>query len=299
MLKRFKAYCRDLTESYLQEQSPAFVTLMEWALCSEQKAFAYLRVLTWPPFRLQFYCNGHNLLARRLDKKKINYEKIDNVFVQIDDLDKAQKFADGINVKRIWEMKDAPLKTSIYSTPMLVELMKASNRRYLEFISAIDDPSGGIKDLNKISRSVKDGGRSCRGFNLFDGNDLELFGAIIRGEFNISGLSNRCLHKVFKDKKGQQVSRLLKRLRKHGLIKKIANTYKYYLTALGCRVTATVLKLREMYIISSLRGMVVRWFIFYDHLETNFICKRLIFTRYESVTFEQNRFYKEYILIRS
>jgi len=136
--------------------------------------------------------------------------------------------------------------------------MKASNRRYIEFISAIDDPSSGSKDLNRISKSVKDSQRSYRGFNLFDGNDLELFGAIIRGEFNISGFSNRCLRKIIKDKKGHQVSRLLKRLRKHGLIKKIANTYKYYLTALGRRVTATALKLREMYIIPSLRGMVVR-----------------------------------------
>ncbi|MCE5340905.1 MAG: hypothetical protein LLF92_07235 [Planctomycetaceae bacterium] len=77
-------------------------------------------------------------------------------------------------------MKEAPLKKSIYSMPLLVELMKASNRRYLEFISAIDDPSGGIKDLNKISGSVKDGRRSYRGFNLFDDNDLELFSAVIR-----------------------------------------------------------------------------------------------------------------------
>ena len=59
--------------------------------------------------------------------------------------------------------------------PMLVELMKASNRRYIEFISVIDDPSGGIKDMNKISRSVKENDRSYRGFNLFDGNDLELW----------------------------------------------------------------------------------------------------------------------------
>ena len=353
----------------------------------------YLRVPTWAPFRMQFYCNGHNLLVSALNKKKIVFQLLDNVFVQIEDFDKAQKIADDINVKSLhrrldnivrqycpivlhfvnkyhwsfmqveyatdiifkkkndlksiydeivrtaihsvkpeniatflgrklhggyqdemgnnfntriegtcikhrmgkvavkmydkfgivlrvetvandvsffkhhrrvehrdgtWEMKNAPLKKSIYSMPLLVELMKASNRRYIEFISAIDDPSGGIKDLNKISRSVKDGDRSCRGFNLFDGDDLELFSTIIRGEFNISGFSNKALRKIIKDKKGHQVSRLLKRLRKHGLIKKIANTYKYYLTALGRRVTATALKLREMYIIPSLRGMLVR-----------------------------------------
>ena len=103
----------------------------------------------------------------------------------------------------------------------------------------------------------------------------ELFRAIIRGEFNISGFQNRNLRRYFSGKSAHQVSRLLKRLQKHGLIKKIANTYKYYLTTLGRKVTATTLKLREMYIIPSLRGVIVRWTIFHDHFAHNFIYKRL------------------------
>ena len=47
------------------------------------------------------------------------------------------------------EMKDAPLKKSIYSLPLLRELMEAANRRYLEFVSAIEDPTVGIKNLEK------------------------------------------------------------------------------------------------------------------------------------------------------
>jgi hypothetical protein len=31
----------------------------------------YLRVPTWAPFRLQFYCNGHSVLARQLQRKGI------------------------------------------------------------------------------------------------------------------------------------------------------------------------------------------------------------------------------------
>jgi hypothetical protein len=50
-----------------------------------------------------------------------------------------------------WEMKDAPLKKSIYSLPLLRELMEAANRRYLEFVSAIEDPTVGIKNLEKLS----------------------------------------------------------------------------------------------------------------------------------------------------
>ncbi len=75
-----------------------FITV-ELGLC-------YLRVPTWAPFRLQFYCNGHNLLASRLSKKKIDFQMLDNVFVQIDDFNKAQSFADDIKVKRIHRQLD-------------------------------------------------------------------------------------------------------------------------------------------------------------------------------------------------
>jgi hypothetical protein len=44
----------------------------------------------------------------------------------------------------------------------------------------------------------------------------------------------------------------MKRLRVHGLIKKIGRTYKYYLTTLGKQVTALGLKLKELYIIPAL-----------------------------------------------
>jgi hypothetical protein len=151
-----------------------------------------------------------------------------------------------------WEMKDASLKKSIYSLPVLRELMEAANRRYLEFISAIEDPTVGIRNLEKLSEPTSDGQRTYRGFNLFQGEDLKLFEDIVRGEFNIRGFQNRSLRTVMAGKSGNQISRMFKRLRMHGLIKKVRNTYKYYLTHLGQRVVNTALKLRTMFIIPSL-----------------------------------------------
>ena len=37
----------------------------------------YLRVPTWAPFRLQFYCNGHSWLARKLTAEGIGYTMAD------------------------------------------------------------------------------------------------------------------------------------------------------------------------------------------------------------------------------
>lgn len=155
-----------------------------------------------------------------------------------------------------WSMKTAPLKKSIYSLPVLADLMWAANRRYLQFISAIDDPTSALRDLEKISKPTRDSKRTYRGFNLFCGDDLDLFMAVIRGEFTISGFQNRHVRSHLSNKTTHQISRMLKRLRKHGLIRKIRNTYKYYLTPLGRKAVATALKLREMFIIPSLRSVV-------------------------------------------
>jgi hypothetical protein len=150
------------------------------------------------------------------------------------------------------EMKVAPLKKTIYSLPILCELMVAANQRYLEFVSAIEDPTVGIQNLAKISKPVEDGQRTYRGFNLFHGEDQALFEAIVRGEFTLRGFQNRLLRLVLVDKSGSQISRMLKRLRMHGLIKKVHGTYKYYLTRLGRKVVTTALKLKTMFIIPSL-----------------------------------------------
>jgi len=131
-------------------------------------------------------------------------------------------------------------------------LMAAANQRYLEFVSAIEDPTVGIKNLDKISQPVEDGQRTYRGFNLFFGEDQTLFEAIVRGEFTIQGFQNRLLRRILNDKSGPQISRMLKRLRMHGLIKKIHGSYRYYLTRLGKRVITTALKLKTMFIIPSL-----------------------------------------------
>jgi hypothetical protein len=53
------------------------------------------------------------------------------------------------------------------------------------------------------------------------------------------------LQRVLTGKKGGHIRRVLKRLRLHGLSKKIGHTDKYHVTALGQRALSTALKLKE------------------------------------------------------
>jgi hypothetical protein len=150
------------------------------------------------------------------------------------------------------ETKWASMQKTIYSLPALRELLAAANRRYLEFLATIEDPRNGRDKLDKLSHPVTEQGRRYPGFNLFDTEDDALFQSILRGEFNISGLQNKSLRRFLPTKNSSQISRLLKRLRVHGLIKKVGHTYKYYVTQFGKDVLAAGLKLRELVIIPQL-----------------------------------------------
>ena len=154
------------------------------------------------------------------------------------------------NGDRVWKL--APLRKNIYSLRDLRKLMAAANERYLTFIATIDNPDAGWRAVDKIGQPARDGGRSYRGFNLFLDNDYRLFLTMARGEWCISGFRSRDLRRHLPELTATRSSYLLKRLRTHGLIKKVGHRYKYYLTKLGGRVLATVLNIRESIVLPSL-----------------------------------------------
>lgn len=153
------------------------------------------------------------------------------------------------------EKKLAPVQKTIYSLGVMRELLAASNRRYLNFLSDLGDPSAGLKKVEDLSKTVRQDDRTYRGFNLFDDDDLALCVSLARGEWQISGFNNTAIRHYLAGKSSSQVSRLFKRLRIHGLIKKIAHTYKYYLTKFGQEVMLTALKLRELVVIPTLAAV--------------------------------------------
>ena len=352
----------------------------------------YLRVLTWSPFRLQFYMNGHNWLATRLAKQGIEFQTRDNAFLTISDWEKAQHLSDHIRVEDLHQVLDilanrycpvvkklgllyrwsimqveyatdivfhdpkdlkyvyeaivhtaihsvkpeniatflgqklngnykgemgntfnkrilgtrikhhmgatsikmydkfgyvlriettvndvsqfklsrevqsrdgsvtqkvAPMKKNIYSLFPLGGLLKASNRRYLELVSSWDDPSDGARKLEDLSESKRENGRSFKGFNFFSKEDHQLFQVLAHGEFNINGLQNKSIRKLLPDLSPASVSRILKRLRVHGLVKKVSGTRKYYLTKLGKSVITLGLKTKELFIAPGLAEATV------------------------------------------
>jgi len=149
-------------------------------------------------------------------------------------------------------MRWAPMKKTIYSLSPLQETSLAANQRYLKFISEIDTSEVGAKKLHQLAETKEINHHRHKGFNIFSEEDASLFRTLLRGEFFISGFTNKHLRQLMPNKNSGQITRLLKRLRVHGLIKRVGSTYKYYLTEFGRQVVVMALKLREMVVIPDL-----------------------------------------------
>jgi hypothetical protein len=370
-------------KTYLKPDSSKCMTYYFYFM-DERLGLCYVRVPTWCPFRLQFYCNGHNWLANQLKERGIAYEMLDNAFVHIADYAAANKMANEFEVETLhlrldefarqycpivtelhlhyyWSimqteyatdlvfksrdtlqafyphlletlthavkpadiatflgrklngnyqgemgnrfnkrwlgtrikhqmgplsiklydkfrfilriettvnnvsffkhyrqvqhrdgstsMRWAPMKKTIHSLPALQEVLSAANGRYLKFISSIATPEVGVEKLHHLAETKTENQHRHKGFNLFSEEDTCLFRTLLQGEFFISGFTNKQLRTYLADKSASQVTRLLKRLRVHGVIKKVGRHYKYYLTDFGRQSAAMALKLREMVVI--------------------------------------------------
>ncbi|MFZ4802837.1 MAG: MarR family transcriptional regulator [Chlorobium sp.] len=145
--------------------------------------------------------------------------------------------------------KWAPMKKTIYSLPALREVLSAANQRYLKLISSIATPEVSVEKLQHLAETKTENNHRYKGFNLFSEEDTCLFRALSQGEFAISGFTNKQLRQYFTKKSANQITRLINRLRAHGIIKKVGKCYKYYLTDLGRQWTTTALKLREIVVI--------------------------------------------------
>lgn len=148
--------------------------------------------------------------------------------------------------------KEAAMKKNIYSLKPLREIVSASNNRYIEFLSAIEDDSIGHKKLEKATEVKKVEDRNYKGLNFFSKADKQIVRTLARGEFNIYGFRCKDLAKHLQQYSSDQLSRLLKRLRVHGVIKKIGKSYKYYLTTFGKEIITCSQKVINMVMIPQL-----------------------------------------------
>jgi hypothetical protein len=120
------------------------------------------------------------------------------------------------------------------------QLSQQSNERYLEALATVDESTSLAEAVRPLCKPTRWKGRGVRGLQPFKNDDAKLLAAISRGEFLISGFRNADLRPLLfgaaetsRDEARRQsarVTRLLRMLRAHGLIRKIPKTHRYRLT---------------------------------------------------------------------
>jgi hypothetical protein len=146
----------------------------------------------------------------------------------------------------------APVKKSIYSLIDLREILFGCNRRYLEHLSALDDFSGGVRALDRVTRPRVIDDKTVKGINFFDPTDNALLRALQNPRVNIAGIRRGDLIPMLDQLSPNRLSRQLRRLRDIGVIKRVRGTYRYYLTRLGRAATAALCAVTESVIIPAM-----------------------------------------------
>jgi hypothetical protein len=82
----------------------------------------------------------------------------------------------------------APVRKTMYSLKDLREILLGCNRRYLEYLSSLNDFSAGIRALDRLTQPRPVNGRNVRGLNFFNRAEHTLLAALQRPGFNIAGL---------------------------------------------------------------------------------------------------------------
>jgi hypothetical protein len=149
-----------------------------------------------------------------------------------------------------------PLRKGVADLHRRAEISQRSNERYLDALAAVDETTPCSRLFDTVARPVVDGGRRFRALRIGDPTDLALLRAISRGEFSTAGFRNREVRAhlyptsktqatLEKRRLSAKVSRQLRLLRAHGVIRKLQKTHRYVLTERGRLLTAAIHATRD------------------------------------------------------
>jgi hypothetical protein len=124
-----------------------------------------------------------------------------------------------------------------------------ANGRYLDAFASVDDSTSLQELLGDITQPVTWSGKRVRALHPFQ-DDRCLLEAISGGEFTINGLRNKDLQALLyaspaksrqeAARRSAAVSRKLRMLRAHRLLRKVPGSHRYQLTPLGRQITIAV-----------------------------------------------------------
>lgn len=135
------------------------------------------------------------------------------------------------------------------------ELGSKINDRYGEALATVEDQTPLAELTKSLGQPTQWKGRKVRALNPLAAEDARLLEAVNRGEFAINGLRNRDLRTLLfaeattpaeAKRQSAKISRLLRLLRAHGIIHKVAKTHRYQITLAGRAQLTALLTARRI-----------------------------------------------------
>ena len=129
-----------------------------------------------------------------------------------------------------------------------------ANHRYLDALAHVAVQGEAVAELDSLCQGRTKDGRHYAKFNLVSQEDTALFAAVMAGEHTLTGFRNHDLCARLYDsvasslqetkRRCARVSRLIAKLRGHGLVAKVKDARLYRVTARGYRLMSAALAFR-------------------------------------------------------
>ena len=156
---------------------------------------------------------------------------------------------DGVRSRR-------PMRRGISDLASRAQLSQAANERYLEALASLNGEHPMQHLIDPICRTTVCQGRRERALRPWSQDDRLLLQTISGGEFALDGFRNRHLLAALfpetlhsppeKARAASRVTRKLRLLRAHGIIRKVGTSHRYLLTDDGRAVATAILQYRTV-----------------------------------------------------
>lgn len=143
------------------------------------------------------------------------------------------------------------LRRSVTDLPARAALSQAANARYLQALAATRSGRPLGQTVASVCQPVSWQGKRYRALRLFAADDMSVLSMINRGNFTVEGFRNADIqHALFasdaqatdeKHRRSAAAGRWLRRLRAHGIVRKVPGRHRYLLTQKGRELTTLVL----------------------------------------------------------
>jgi hypothetical protein len=155
--------------------------------------------------------------------------------------------------RRSWRW--CPMNKGVANLWRYFQVGAGANRRYLDALAAAPPTSKGVAALDTLCRTRTRAGHHHARFNPLNSTDLALFRAVLAGGNTIVGFRNHDIvarlyphpprSRQDSQRRCARVSRLIGKLRGHGLVAKVPNVRLYRVTTHGQRAMGAALAVHD------------------------------------------------------